>query len=53
MKAKELRQFLEETKINILVPLFHNKHLLGIFGVGSKFMGQSFTSLDLKILEFY
>ncbi len=48
---KELRQFLEETKINILVPLFHNKHLLGIFGVGSKFMGQSFTSLDLKILE--
>ena len=48
---KELRQFLQETKINILVPLFHNKHLLGIFGVGSKFMGQSFTNLDLKILE--
>ena len=48
---KELRDFLQETKINIFVPLFHNKHLLGIFGVGSKFMGQSFTNLDLKILE--
>ena len=48
---KELRDFLQETKINIFVPLFHNKHLLGLFGVGSKFMGQSFTNLDLKILE--
>ena len=48
---KELRVFLQETKINIFVPLFHNKHFLGLFAVGSKFMGQSFTNLDLKILE--
>lgn len=48
---EEFNHFLQETKTNILVPLFHNKHLLGLFGVGSKFMGQSFTNLDLKILE--
>ena len=48
---EEFNHFLQETKTNILVPLFHNKHLLGLFGVGSKFMGQSFTDLDLKILE--
>ena len=48
---KDFKQYLEEFKIKIIVPLFHNKHLLGLFFVGGKFMGQTFTTSDIKILK--
>ena len=48
---KGFKQYLEEFKIKIIVPLFHNKHLLGLFFVGGKFMGQTFTTSDIKILK--
>ncbi len=38
-------------KLKIALPLFHKNNLLGILCVGPKFMNESYTEVDIKILE--
>tara|TARA_B100001750_G_scaffold82441_1_gene65381 strand:- start:280 stop:2295 length:2016 start_codon:yes stop_codon:yes gene_type:complete len=49
--AGNLQKHIIESKIKVLLPLFHKEHLLGILGIGKKFMGEAYTDADLKILE--
>ena len=48
---KETKEELKNQKIKILIPLFHKQDLLGVFCIGNKFMNQSFTGLDIKIMS--
>ena len=45
------KEDLKKQKIKILIPLFHKQDLLGLFCIGNKFMNQSFTDLDIKIMS--
>ena len=45
------KEDLKKQKIKILIPLFHKQDLLGVFCIGNKFMNQSFTDLDIKIMS--
>ena len=47
----ELKSCINELGSKILVPLFHKDHLLGLLCVGKKFMGESYTGAEIKILE--
>ena len=48
---EDLKKQLKEIKVKILIPLFHDKHLLGLLCIGNKFMGQTFTGVDSKVLN--
>ena len=48
---KETKEELKNQKIKILIPLYHKQDLLGVFCIGNKFMNQSFTGLDIKIMS--
>ena len=48
---RETKEELKNQKIKILIPLFHKQDLLGVFCIGNKFMNQSFTGLDIKIMS--
>jgi len=45
------KEELKNQKIKILIPLFHKHDLLGVFCIGNKFMNQSFSGLDIKIMR--
>ena len=47
----KLKKCILELSAKILVPLFHKDRLLGVLCVGKKFMGESYTSAEIKILE--
>ena len=47
----ELKKCILELGAKILVPLFHKDRLLGLLCVGKKFMGESYTSAEIKILK--
>ena len=47
----KIKENLKKQKIKILIPLFHRQDLLGVFCIGNKFMNQSFTDLDIKIMS--
>ncbi len=47
----ELKKRITSADIKILVPLFHKDHLLGLLCVGKKFMGETHTGAEIKILE--
>ena len=47
----ELKKCTLELGAKILVPLFHKDRLLGLLCVGKKFMGESYTSAEIKILK--
>jgi len=47
----ELKKCILELGGKILVPLFHKDRLLGLLCVGKKFMGEAYTSAEIKILE--
>ena len=46
-----LKEYIKNAKINTILPLFHKNQFLGLLCIGKKFMDQSFTSADFKILE--
>ena len=47
----KLKKCILELSAKILVPLFHKDRLLGALCVGKKFMGEAYTSAEIKILE--
>ena len=47
----ELKKCILESGTKIMVPLFHKDRLLGLLCVGKKFMGESYTNAEIKILE--
>ena len=47
----KLKKCTLELGTKILVPLFHKDRLLGLLCVGKKFMGEDYTSAEIKILE--
>ena len=47
----DLQAYVSNSKIKAMLPLFHKDEFLGILCIGKKFMGQSYTSSDYKILE--
>ncbi len=49
--SKEIRENLSSEKIKLVIPLFHKENFLGILCVGSKFMKQNYSTVDIKILE--
>ena len=38
-------------KTKAVLPLYHKENLLGLLCIGEKFMGETYTKIDLKILE--
>ena len=46
-----LKKHIIESKIYVLLPLFHKDLFLGLFCVGNKFMGEKYSINDIKILE--
>ena len=46
-----LKKYITESKIKIVTPLFHKKSLLGLLCVGPKFMNETYSEIDTKILE--
>ena len=46
-----LEEYIKDAKINTILPLFHKNQFLGLLCIGKKFMDQSFTRSDFKILE--
>ena len=47
----ETFEHLTKEKAMIALPLFHKNNFLGLLCVGSKFMGEKYSSVDIKILE--
>ena len=45
------KKYILKSKIKILTPLFHKKSLLGLLCVGPKFMNETYSEIDTKILE--
>ena len=49
--SKEIRENLFDEKIRLFIPLFHKEKFLGVLCVGSKFMKQEYSTIDIKTLE--
>jgi len=47
----KLKKQILESKTKIILPLFHKNHMLGVMCVGNRFMGEEYSSTDVKILE--
>ena len=47
----ELKKYIAKAKIKTILPLFHKDQFLGLLCIGRKFMGESYTASDYKILE--
>ena len=43
--------YLEKESVKIVLPLFHKNNFLGLLCMGSKFMGEKYSTIDIKILE--
>ena len=46
-----LKKYTNKEKIKIITPLFHKSSLLGLLCVGPKFMNETYSKIDIKILE--
>ena len=46
-----LKKYLLNEKAQILLPLFHKDTFLGLLCVGPKFMNESYSTIDKRILE--
>ena len=46
----KLKNHIAESKFYILLPLFHKELFLGLLCVGNKFMGETYSNNDIKIL---
>jgi len=46
-----MKKYLLEEKAQVLFPLFHKDNFLGLLCVGSKFMNEKYSTIDIKILE--
>ncbi len=47
----QIKEELAKNKTEIALPLFHKETFLGILCVGKKFMGQKYSTVDIKVLE--
>ena len=47
----KLKKQILESKTKVILPLFHKNHMLGVLCIGKKFMGEEYSSMDVKILE--
>jgi len=47
----ELKKYLKHIKTKVLLPLFNKDSFLGLLCIGNKFMGESFSRVDIKIME--
>ena len=47
----QIKKELGKNKTEIALPLFHKETFLGILCVGKKFMGQKYSTVDIKVLE--
>ena len=47
----ELKKYITNAKIKTILPLLHKDQFLGILAIGRKFMGESYSNSDYKILE--
>ena len=47
----EFKKHIIESKTKVILPLFHKNHMLGALCIGKKFMGEEYSSADIKILE--
>ena len=47
----KLKKYIEGAKTTIMVPLFHKENLLGVLCVGPKFMNETYSDVDIQILE--
>jgi len=47
----DLKKYINENKLKTIIPLFHKNRLLGVLYIGEKFMSESYTNVDFKILE--
>ena len=47
----QVKRELAKNKTEIALPLFHKETFLGILCVGKKFMGQKYSTVDIKVLE--
>ena len=47
----QIKKELAKNKTEIALPLFHKETFLGILCVGKKFMGQKYSTVDIKVLE--
>ena len=43
--------YLEKESVRVVLPLFHKNNFLGLLCLGSKFMGEKYSTIDIKILE--
>ena len=43
--------YLEKESVRVILPLFHKNNFLGLLCLGSKFMGEKYSTIDIKILE--
>ena len=46
-----LKKYLLNEKTQILLPLFHKENFLGLLCVGPKFMNETYSTIDKKVLE--
>ena len=47
----ELKKYIKNASIKVILPLIHKDQLLGILCIGKKFMSESYSNSDFKILE--
>ncbi len=47
----ELKKYITNAKIKTILPLLHKDQFLGILAIGRKFMSESYSNSDYKILE--
>ena len=47
----KFKKHIIESKTKVILPLFHQNHMLGVLCVGKKFMGEEYSNADIKILE--
>ena len=47
----ELKKYIKNASIKVILPLIHKDQLLGILCIGRKFMSESYSNSDFKILE--
>ncbi len=46
-----LKDYFDELKVKVIVPLFHKKLFIGMLCIGKRFMGKSFSDTEIKLLK--
>ena len=49
--AGQFKKYVNRLKTKAVLPLYHQDRLLGVLCVGEKFMGEKYSTIDLKILQ--